>query len=176
MAVLNYERAFAERPEVYARWQALNGAIKEGMELRRYELATLGAARRLGSSYCMLAHGGVALREDLVAREALLAVARGEVEDAPGLDATDRAVLAFADRVAEDATSVTQDDVDVLRALGLSEADVVDVVLAAAARCFFSTVLDALCVPADASFAEGLAGDPELLEALTVGRAPEGAA
>ena len=35
----NYERAFADRPEVYAAWVALNGAIKEGMDLRRYELA-----------------------------------------------------------------------------------------------------------------------------------------
>ena len=40
----NYERAFAERPEVYAAWQQLNGAIKQGMDLRRYELATLAAA------------------------------------------------------------------------------------------------------------------------------------
>ena len=34
----NYERAFAERPEVYAVWTQLNGAIKAGMDLRRYEL------------------------------------------------------------------------------------------------------------------------------------------
>jgi len=43
----NYERAFAERPEVYAARVELNGAIKAGMDLRRYELATLAAARRL---------------------------------------------------------------------------------------------------------------------------------
>jgi hypothetical protein len=29
------------------------------MDLRRYELATLAAARRLRSSYCCLAHGRV---------------------------------------------------------------------------------------------------------------------
>ena len=40
----NLERAFAERPEVYAGWMQLNGAIKAGMDLRRYELATLAAA------------------------------------------------------------------------------------------------------------------------------------
>jgi hypothetical protein len=28
------------------------------MDLRRYELATIAAARRLGSSYCMLARTG----------------------------------------------------------------------------------------------------------------------
>ena len=55
----NYERAFAERPDVLAAWVQLNGAVKAGMDLRRYELATLAAARRLRSSYCCLAHGTV---------------------------------------------------------------------------------------------------------------------
>jgi hypothetical protein len=31
----NYERAFAERPEVYAAWGQLNGAIKTGMDWSR---------------------------------------------------------------------------------------------------------------------------------------------
>src|SRR5258708_35287642 len=55
----NYERAFQQRPAVYAAWGQLNGAIKAQMDLRRYELATLAAARRLRSSYCCLAHGRV---------------------------------------------------------------------------------------------------------------------
>ncbi len=55
----NYELAFEQRPAVYAAWGQLNGAIKAGMDLRRYELATLAAARRLRSSYCCLAHGTV---------------------------------------------------------------------------------------------------------------------
>ena len=59
----NYERAFAERPDVYAAWVQLNTSIKAGMDLRRYELATLAAARRLRSSYCSLAHGTVLQRD-----------------------------------------------------------------------------------------------------------------
>jgi hypothetical protein len=46
----NMELAFAERPDVYAAWGQLLGAIKANMDLRRYELATLAAARRLHSS------------------------------------------------------------------------------------------------------------------------------
>ncbi len=38
----NLTQAFSLRPEVYAAWRQLNGSIKAGMELRRYELATLG--------------------------------------------------------------------------------------------------------------------------------------
>src|SRR5947209_6209083 len=43
----NFTRGFSLRPEVYAAWRQLNGAIKTGMDLRRYELATIAAARRL---------------------------------------------------------------------------------------------------------------------------------
>ena len=59
----NLERAFDERPEVNGAWAQLNGAIKAGMDARRYELATLAAARRLRSSYCCLAHGKVLLEQ-----------------------------------------------------------------------------------------------------------------
>src|ERR1700749_3970721 len=55
----NLTRAFSLQPGVYAAWKQLNGAIKAGMDLRRYELATLAAAQRLRSSYCALAHGSV---------------------------------------------------------------------------------------------------------------------
>src|ERR1700730_16628629 len=61
----NYTKAFSLRPEVYAVWRKLNGAIKTNMDLRRYELATVAAARRLRSSYCTLAHGSVLLAEFL---------------------------------------------------------------------------------------------------------------
>ena len=77
------------------------------------------------------------------------------------------AVMDLAAKVARDATSVTQADVDRLRDLGLSDADVLDVVLAATARCFFSKTLDALDAPADARYN---ALQPALREAVTVGR------
>jgi uncharacterized peroxidase-related enzyme len=171
--VPNYTKVFSARPAVYAGWQDLNGAIKSGMDLRRYELATFAAARRLRSTYCTVAHGNVLLAKDLVTRDTL-AGAAADPASAPGLDDTDRAVMALAEKVAADATSVTQADVDELRALGLSDADVTDVVLAAAARCFFSKTLDALGAATDAAFADRLE-DPELLAALTVGRPLESA-
>jgi uncharacterized peroxidase-related enzyme len=158
----NYERAFAERPEVYAAWGQLNGAIKAGMDLRRYELATLAAARRLRSSYCCLAHGTV-LRERFA--EPLLEIARDH--RTAGLDEIDVAVMDLAERVVDDATSIEDADLQRLRDLGLSDTDIMDVVLAAAARCFFSKTLDALSVRPDASYGEL---EPELREALVVGR------
>jgi hypothetical protein len=62
-----------------------------------------------------------------------------------GLDAADRAIMAFAERIVTDATAVTQEDVDELRGHGL----------------------DALGVQPDAEFAQL---DPAFREALTVGR------
>jgi uncharacterized peroxidase-related enzyme len=158
----NYERAFAERPEVYAAWQQLNGAIKAGMDLRRYELATLAAARRLRSSYCALAHGKVLLEQfGEPVREIALD------HRAAGLDEVDVAVMDLAEKVVHDASSIDDTDLKPLRDLGLSETDIMDVVLAAAARCFFAKAVDALGVLPDASFNEL---DSDLREALVVGR------
>ena len=158
----NMERAFEARPEVFAAWQQLNGAIKAGMDLRRYELATLAAARRLRSSYCSLMHGKV-LREQF--DEPVADIARDR-RSAP-LDAIDVAVMDLAERVVQDATSIDDADLQPLRDLGLSDDEIMDVVLAAAVRCFFSKTLDALGVLPDASLGEL---GPELLEVLVVGR------
>src|SRR5689334_6365491 len=162
----NLVRAFSLRPEVYGAWKQLNGAVKGGMELRRYELATIAAARELRSSYCTLAHGSVLIDNGFLDPETLQAVVSDD-RDA-GLDDVDVAVMDLATKVARDATSVEQADIDRLRSLGLSDRDILDVVLAAAARCFFSKVLDAVGAEPDAKYGQL---DPAIREALTVGRA-----
>ena len=78
--------------------------------------------------------------------------------------------MEFVERVARDATSIGPDDVNRLRTHGLSDAEILDVILAAAARCFFSTVLDAAGVQADAQLSDDL--EPALRAAVTVGRPP----
>jgi alkylhydroperoxidase family enzyme len=155
----NMEKVFALRPDVLRAWQGLNESIKATADLRRHELATLAAARRLRSSYCCLAHGKV-LAEQFYDYETVPRLPEG-------LDDADRAVMAFAGRVVDDATSITQVDVDELRGHGLTDAEIVDVVLAAAARCFFSKTLDALGAQPDAAYAELPAA---MRDALTVGR------
>ena len=148
----NLERAFDERPES-ASWAQLNGAIKAGMDARRYELATLAAARRLRSSYCCLAHGKVLLEQfDEPVREIAL-------DHRAGLGKLDIAVM-DAERVVDDATSIDDGDLQRLRDLGLTETEIMDVVLAAAVRCFFSKTLDALGVLPDASYNEPRSGGP----------------
>ena len=160
----NLTKGFSLRPDVYAAWRQLNGAVKANMDLRRYELATVAAAKRLRSSYCTLAHGSVLL-DKFLSPDDLRAVVGAR--DAGALDSVDAAVIEFADKLALDASSVTPSDVDRLRALGLTDTEIVDVVLAAAVRCFFSTVLDGLGIEADARYAQL---DADLREVLTVGR------
>jgi alkylhydroperoxidase family enzyme len=78
----------------------------------------------------------------------------------------------LADKVAADATAVTREDIDRLRVHGLSDAEIADVVLASALRCFYSKTLDGLGVEPDAAYREL---PPVLRDALTVGRPIEDA-
>ena len=162
----NFVRAFSLRPEVYFAWKQLNGAVKGGMDLRRYELVTIAAASRLRSSYCTLAHGSVLIDKGFLEPDAVRTVV--SEHRGAGLDETDVAVMDLAAKVATDATSIGQPDVDRLRSLGLSDQDILDVVLAAAVRCFFSKVLDGLGAEPDGKYGQL---DPALRDSLTVGRA-----
>ncbi len=163
--IANLTKVFALRPDVHLAWANLNNTIKAGMDLRRYELATLAAARRLRSSYCALAHGSV-LRDEFHDVATVHKIA-SDHHDA-GLDPADVAVMDFADKAARNASAITAADVDALRQHGLSDVDIFQVTLAAAARCFFSTVLDAVGAEPDAHYRTSL--EPELQEVLTVGR------
>jgi uncharacterized peroxidase-related enzyme len=159
--VANQTRLFARRPAVSAAWEQLKDAIKANMDLRRYELATLAATRRLRSRYCALAHGKV-LRDQFYDA----ATVAGIVSDHhhAGLAPVDVAVMDFADLVVIDAAAITAADVDILRAHGLSDNEILDVALAAAVRCFFSKVLDAMGVEPDEAYRTML--EPELHQAL----------
>jgi uncharacterized peroxidase-related enzyme len=165
----NYAGAFGHRPDVAQAWNGLNLAIRNGMDRRRFELATIAAARALRSTYCTTAHSK--FLRDVCGDEASL---HRLAEDPAGetLDEQDRAIYRFATKVAVDAASVTQEDVDVLRAVGLSDPDIADVVYAVAARCFFTRVLDGLGAQLDVQTAQAF--DPELYASMVVGRRAAG--
>src|SRR3954453_13301833 len=104
----NYAGAFSTRPEVADAWNLLNSTVRDGMDRRRFEIATIAAARALRSTYCTAAHSKF-LRDvcgDDATVESIAADPRGG-----NLDAQDRAVYEFAGMVAADAVSVTQSDI-----------------------------------------------------------------
>lgn len=161
----NYAPAFSHRPDVAQAWNLLNTTIRNGMDRRRFELATIAAARALRSTYCTAAHS-MFLRDVCQDEESLQLIARSP--DGGDLQPQDRAVYRFAAKVATDASSVEQGDVDHLRAVGLSDAEVADVVYAVAARAFFTRVLDGLGAQLDSQTARAF--DQQLLASMIVGR------
>ena len=163
--VANYTRAFSARPDVLQRWLALKDAITSGMDPRLYELATVAAATAIRSSYCSLVHGNI-LATGYYPAEQVMSIADGDAA-AAALDAADAAVVRFARKVADEAEQITPEDVGELRRLGFSDADIFNVILAAAARCFFSKVLDATGTLPDAALNDL---PDQLRAALTVGR------
>ena len=98
--------------------------------------------------------------------EAALLTLASDPASAP-LTPVEAAAVRLAQKVVEDAAAVSAEDVDALRKLGLSDAEIFDVVAAAAARCFFAKTLDALGVQPDPEFAEL---PPDLRDALVTGR------
>src|SRR4051794_30437726 len=161
----NYAGCFSTRPDIAEAWNTLNKAVREGMDRRRFEIATIAAARALRSSYCTAAH--TTFLRDVCGDEATV---RAIAVDPRGgtLDAQDRAVYEFAGMVAADAASVTQSDIDRLRAVGLKDRDIADVVFAAAARAFFTRVLDGLGAQLDPQTAKTF--PPAVLDSMIVGR------
>jgi uncharacterized peroxidase-related enzyme len=161
----NYAGAFSTRPDVAQAWNTLNAAVRGGMERRRFELATIAASRALNCTYCTAAHSK--FMRDVCGDEATL---HSIAEDPSGaaLSPPDRAVYQFAAKVAADAASIGKPDIDQLRAVGLGDADIADIVFAVSARSFFTRVLDGLGAQLDAETAQAF--PPALLESMLVGR------
>ncbi|MFN8597910.1 MAG: peroxidase-related enzyme [Anaerolineae bacterium] len=165
--IANHTQAMSLRPEVNAAWRNLIGTIRSKMRLRRYELVTIAAAAALRCTYCLLAHGAV-LRKNFFTAEQVVAILRDYRQ--AGLEPEEVAMMALAEKVTLEAQSVTPQDIENLRGYGLTDAEILDVILAAAARNFFSKVLDAIGAEPDAVYLEL---DPQLREALVKGRAFE---
>src|SRR6185369_17022524 len=107
--VPNWAQAFSLRPGVRDGWIALLKSIRASLPERTYELATLAAARALRSSYCSLAHGRV-LADKVFDAPTVTAIAR-DARESP-LEPRERAMMAFAEKVAVQADRITAADVE----------------------------------------------------------------
>jgi uncharacterized peroxidase-related enzyme len=159
----NYAKVFCYRPEIMGLWAQLQSGIKRHMDRRRFELVTFAAANALRSTLCSLAHGE--LLTEFLSMEDVEAIARGETPKS--LSAAEAAMIVFGRKVASDASAVTADDVELLKRRGFTDAEIFDISAAAAARSFWTKILDSLGVEADAPFR---AMSPKFRDALTVGR------
>ena len=149
----NQVRLFSLNPGAFAAWRQLVGAMNADMDHRRYELVTLAAAATVRCRYCVSAHAAVVMESDYFDRDQVEAIAR-DFRTADCLDARDKEVMVFAEKVALDANRITSDDVDHLRAHGLTDKEIFDVTVAASARVFYSKVLQAMDAEPDEALAE----------------------
>jgi len=163
----NYAKVFCYRPEIMGLWAQLQSGIKRHMDRRRYELVTFAAANALRSTLCSLAHGK--LLTEFLSVEDVQAIARGEAPHS--LSAAEAAMMVFGRKVARDASAVTADDLELLKQHGFTDAEIFDISATAAARAFWTKMLDSLGVEVDAPLR---AMSPELRNALTVGRPIDG--
>lgn len=145
--VFAHTQAMAVNPDAHVAFESLIRAVVPSIGIRVYEAATLGAARTIGSTHCLLAHGRKSLRADVVDEEGLGAFARG---DDSAFSVAEQAVIRFSSKLSSDPAAMTDADTQELRDAGYSDRQIVDITLAAAARNFFSRALLALAVPTDA--------------------------
>lgn len=160
----NHAKIFSLRPKVYEAWLNLQDAIRSNMRLRRYELVTFAASQELGCSYCMLAHGTI-LHKNFFSVDEMLSI----VDDYrnAGLTTEEVALMALAKKIIRKAGDVNEDDIQELREFGLSDEEILDVVLVIDMRAFFSKTIDALGADPDDVYKDL---DPRLIEALAIGR------
>jgi len=144
----NYAKVFCHRPEIMGLWAQLQSGIKRHMDKRRFELVTFAAATALRSTLCTLAHGK--LLTEFFSMKEVQAMARGEA--AESLSAAEAAMMEFSRKVARDASAIVAADVEVLKRHGFTDAEIFDMTATAAARAFWTKVLDSLGVEADPAF------------------------
>ncbi len=112
----------------------------------------------------MLAHGAV-LRKNFFSADELAAIVKDYRH--AGLTDEEVALMSFAQKISSDSQHVSTEGMDVLRSFGLTDEDILNVVLTCTARNFFSKTLDALDAVPDEVYKEF---EPELLKLLTPGR------
>lgn len=161
--VPNYAKVFGHRPEVMVRWGRLLAEIRRPMDDRLFELATFAAALELKNTACSLAHGEQLA--EFISEEGVQTLAEGETDDV--ITEAEAVVMAFASKIARDASSIDQQDIDALKAQGFSDAEIFDIATTVAGRSFLTKILDALGVETDVT---AMDMNESFRQALTVGR------
>ncbi|MEV7620218.1 carboxymuconolactone decarboxylase family protein [Microbacterium sp. NPDC089321] len=144
--VHSYTAAMAVNPEAHDAFIALVKAVVPSIGIRVYEAATLGAARAIGSSHCLLAHARKTMNAGVADEAGLRAFA---ADDDSAFTAAEQAVMRYAARLSSSPRDMTDADAAALREHGFTDRQILDITLAAGLRNHFSRSLLALAVPLD---------------------------
>jgi uncharacterized peroxidase-related enzyme len=163
--VWNVSRLWAHQPEtVQQLFELMSQAFRaSGLGFRQRGILVTAAASALGDSYCSLAWGGK------LGKASDPALAAGVLNGSnAGLTDQEKAMAAWARKVAADPNSTTPADIQELRESGLDDAQIFAITTFVALRLAFSTVNDSLGAQPDAQLARSLPA--EVREAVTYGR------
>jgi len=163
--VWNVSRLWAHQPGTV---KQLFGLMSQafspaGLTFRQRGILVTAAASAFGDSYCSLAWGGKLGQ----AGDAATAAAVLSGSDA-GLTAQEKAIAAWARKIATDPNATTRADVEALREAGLDDGQIFAITAFVALRLAFSTVNDALGAQPDAQLVASLPA--EVRAAVTYGR------
>lgn len=166
--VHTYTRLWSWRPGLWGSFQALRDELTDSWSLTDRERALLVAAAvsQRGDSYCSLPWG--TRLSELGDAETAAQVLEGR--PAPGLSEREVALVEWARQVVRDPNATTNEDVERLREVGLSDREIFEATAWVAFRLAVSTINDALGAEPDRQLADAA---PDLVrEAVTYGRPP----
>jgi uncharacterized peroxidase-related enzyme len=163
--VWNVSRLWAHQPDTLQRlFELMSQAFRpSGLNFRQRGILVTAAASALGDSYCSLAWGGK------LGEASDVAVAAGVLTGSDaGLTDQEKAMAAWARKVAKDPNATTPADIQALRDSGLEDGQIFAITSFVALRLAFSTINDALGAQPDAQLALSL--PQEVTRAVTFGR------
>lgn len=166
--VMATAKSFTPRPDLLPIYTDFIDKVRGGfsLPLRDWRLITLIAAKFIPSTYCSYVYGKQ-LIDDLGSKEKVIEVQRDFRK--AGLSNRDVEMLAYAQMITQDASQITQADIDRLRKVGFSDQQICDIALCAAFRCFVSRFFDAMGAGPEDVYIDA---DAAFREPLTVGRKP----
>jgi uncharacterized peroxidase-related enzyme len=164
--LMEADQCWTTRPDLLPLFEEFFGAVKSGFSLgvREWRLITLIAAKHVPSTYCSYVYGRL-LAGDLGSKEAVIAIHR-DFRNA-GLSDKEVAMLAYAEKIAKDASQVSKADIDRLRQAGFTDQQICDIALCASLRCFMSRFYDAVGASPEPMFFDS---DAQFRTAMTVGK------
>jgi uncharacterized peroxidase-related enzyme len=165
--VMETAKCMTTRPDLLPVYMDFVAKVRGSFSLgeRGWKLITFIVAKHVPSTYCSMVYGKQ-LVEVLGSKEKVMAVQQ-DFRNA-GLSQKDVAMLAYAEKIARDASRITQADIDKVRAAGFTDHEICDIALCAAFRCFISRFFDATGAGPDPAYIDA---DETFRKAMTVGKA-----
>lgn len=161
--VPNLFRTYAHFPALLkANWDKTEALMFAGRLPRPLkEMIAVVVSQANASRYCTVAHG-MALRQLGISQDQVAALCELQAAQLEGaqFDARDQAVLQFSRKAALTPREVTDGDVAMLRDLGLTDADLVEVVAVMELFCAYNRFADAMAVEVDVAFEDQEDRDP----------------